>query len=690
MGIGEATLFDMSSIVVPPENFVGETGRYGFRFVFGGTSIDCWLPLPPQSIQQSEPSATSITPTMGGKIIERKGFVTYDLRLEGNFGFLPSSVLADEGSTALAAKNTVGIEKLVPGIRRQILSVVSGFKKFHDLRTAFRRYQDLFTPGVLESGAELDADACYCIWINPRDAETLIVEPMDFQLRRSKALQYQWSMQLAVIGRFNGEITNKYDPAAPFGNPTSKASAFDELKKAKDGLDKVINNFLDSTLNNPAFKTAQIAVRNAQRAIDGYTDEVNSIIDIATNSSLLGIVHNGVNIVASTIDALQATGNVPFEIADAAYKLARVSTSLAAQSIYWVPNYVDQFNTYKAKFADVAQDVVAAGEYTGKYFAEAQTKAGNSKIKTAGGGNDTTSMRQSLTSSGVSSAEVQAGETLPQFVSRVLGDVSLLPAVVLLNGLAPPYFSPSAKERWPRTLAPGDRALVPALGGTSSGEPNLATVSPPRSRRLLVSSMLSATQVELAGTKPLVGFGDPTGCYIVDSTGDFRIVTAFDDTTLTFDRAFAVTPVAVDLLVLTSDIESNRSQNGVEQSLGTDLLLLKTPEGDYDLVVDQNGSDVLTVSGIANYKQAMESRCRSEPGDYPAHPEIGLVGTEGKKATPDTLFTAEVNARLTFLSDPRTKGVESLAVQQTGDVQSIKATVVCITGVKHTVAQALR
>lgn len=129
----------------------------------GGLFDEFQLPINPQELNQDENFAITITPTQKGVNSEHNGVVLRDLVINGTTGHRPNDYK-------------------------------SGYEYFHELRNYLRAYAQIKTDPKYNS-AQL-------VFINRKDNETLIVEPLKFSLRRSNSgpFLYDYGMVFKVIG----------------------------------------------------------------------------------------------------------------------------------------------------------------------------------------------------------------------------------------------------------------------------------------------------------------------------------------------------------------------------------------------------------------------------------------------------------------------------------------------------------
>ena len=148
----------------------------------GGLFDEFFLPINPANIVQDENFSISITPTQRGIIAEHNGVVFKDLNITGTFGQRPTDT-------------------------------VSGFEYFNQFRNYLRSYAEL-KKNANQKNAQL-------YFINRKDSEYLVVEPLRFSLERSASSPFLYNYKLALkvlgmkkpspAGGILGEIFNKID-----------------------------------------------------------------------------------------------------------------------------------------------------------------------------------------------------------------------------------------------------------------------------------------------------------------------------------------------------------------------------------------------------------------------------------------------------------------------------------------------
>ena len=106
---------------------------------------------------------------------------------------------------------------------------------------------------------------------------------------------------------------------------------------------------------------------------------------------------------------------------------------------------------------------------------------------------------------------------------------------------------------------------------------------------------------------------------------------------------------------------------------GRDLRLTRLVSGNYGWVVDiaHGSTDVLTVVGVPNMVQGLETRMRNELRHDLCFPGVGLPRLVGNKSIGETWMEARIAIQQQLLSDPRIQHVAGMKFSQEADVLTI-------------------
>ena len=176
------------------------------------------LQLNPQSLVQTENFSVNVTPTQNGIISEHNGIVLRDLIISGTTGLYPR-----KGSELRKpSKNNSN-----SGILTGDLMSKTGYQEFQELRNYFRAYSE-----YKKQVGDLNR-AAIMIFINRKDNEQLIIEPLSFTMERQapKSFLYDYKIICKVI--------DTYVPG--------KAVGFEGILEQLDsGIDKVVDTISEA------------------------------------------------------------------------------------------------------------------------------------------------------------------------------------------------------------------------------------------------------------------------------------------------------------------------------------------------------------------------------------------------------------------------------------------------------------
>lgn len=279
---------------------------------------DFFLQIPPQSLQQKEIFANQIQATRRGVIVETEGVVFRDIVLQGTTGIFPGQ----RGSANNERPNfsdftkppepATGVSKDKGRSTASGVSTISGYEEFIRLRQFFLKY----------ARDKVDADGnLFLIFINEKDRQQLIVEPLEFNMIRNaqNPMTYEYRIVLKGIGDLNGlfqQVSAEGDGADGFlgfledaGNIAANVSATIAtgravinqstrlLSRISQGIDQTINGplrqlqFATEDINDgltTVFSLPEILVRNTTNTILNIREniaDISSTVNTAFGSS---------------------------------------------------------------------------------------------------------------------------------------------------------------------------------------------------------------------------------------------------------------------------------------------------------------------------------------------------------------------------------------------------------------------
>jgi phage baseplate assembly protein W len=118
---------------------------------------------------------------------------------------------------------------------------------------------------------------------------------------------------------------------------------------------------------------------------------------------------------------------------------------------------------------------------------------------------------------------------------------------------------------------------------------------------------------------------------------------------------------------------------GSKDVYSTDILI---KNGDMVIagIPGQNATDVRTVSGISNLKQALSHRLLTERGDNSSFPDYGVPKLVGTPSAAYKIAEAAAEVRAQFGAEKRIESVKNLSVIDNGDRMVVNATVTPVNG----------
>lgn len=257
-----------------------------------------YLDIPPQSIKQKEVFATNITATRKGIIVESEGVVFKDIVIQGTTGVFPGPRGGSNAPTSnlfsdpfRAPTSPAGVDPNTGRSRATGITTISGYEEFMRLRQYFLKYA---SEKVRRDGN------LFLVFINEKDDQALIVEPLEFEMERNSKspLTYQYRIVLKAIGNLNTifEGTGSAGRASGFlgvledvGNLSANVSASITQSRAviaqSTRLLTRLSQSFEQTFVNP-LRQVQFAMRDLSDGISTVLSLPEVIARNATSSTL--------------------------------------------------------------------------------------------------------------------------------------------------------------------------------------------------------------------------------------------------------------------------------------------------------------------------------------------------------------------------------------------------------------------
>jgi len=267
-----------------------------------------FLDIPPQSIQQKEIFANNITATRKGVIVESEGVVFKDIIIQGTTGVFPgarggaNNLIPQNPFTSGGLANLTNPPDSAKGVKPETgrstasnIRTISGYEEFLRLRQYLLRYATL----KVETDGNL-----FLIFINEKDNQSLIVEPLEFTMNRnSKApMQYQYKIVLRAIGTLDGVFNDVSGGASQrqggilgvledIGNISANIAATASITRAS--LNQ--SSRLIQQLSQGVANTVLVPLAQTQFAMEDLRDGKNTVLALPEilqrnfNESIFGI-----------------------------------------------------------------------------------------------------------------------------------------------------------------------------------------------------------------------------------------------------------------------------------------------------------------------------------------------------------------------------------------------------------------
>lgn len=300
-------------------NTKGKKVRYGFAIVDSTGSLSdelkYFLDIPPQALMQKEIFSNNISATRNGVLVETEGVVFKDIVIQGTTGISPgprgksnvgsiagldfSNLSGSTPDFTAPPQGPKGVDSKTGRSLDSANSNLSGYSEFIYLRQFFLKYAK---DKVLSNGDR------FLIFINEKDNQSLIVEPLEFVMTRNakRPLEYNYRIVLKCIGSFNNLLEGLKESGADISLLDQVANVASNIQTAISIGRAVINQSsrtiqrvaetVDQTFNGP--------LRQVQYAMEDLADGTSTIL------SLPGILLNNTNnALLNTRDSLSDVGN---------------------------------------------------------------------------------------------------------------------------------------------------------------------------------------------------------------------------------------------------------------------------------------------------------------------------------------------------------------------------------------------
>lgn len=468
-----------------------------------------YLDIPPQSITQKENFATNIQATRKGIIVESEGVVFKDIILQGTTGVFPGQRGSFNGPQANLSDLTappsepagVGADGLS---KASNVKVVSGYEEFLSLRQYFLKYA--YTKTQTNGNV-------FLIFINEKDNQSLIVEPLEFTMERNSKspLTYNYRIVMKAIGTLSTVFSNALSGGSKsqleqilegIGNVSANLQAGIGQARAAinatSGLFQKTFQAVDQTVNGP--------LRQVQFALDDLANGISDTMSLPTilsrnfTNTIANIRENANNVGAALgfnngTDAAAAAAQFTLEASvlasienDSRITMARSFVEDTKQALQaHSDDLADAFNLGDPLYDSIHgriptndpgplkvvsdEEFLLLGNIQGLSDILNQVLTTNSAFQSDAeknfnlanqAFNDPNALQQIpdidfRKPKQVKQVKIRSNDTLERIALRELRSALRWPEIVILNDLKPPYIDPAGGDG---VKKPGDTVLV--------------------------------------------------------------------------------------------------------------------------------------------------------------------------------------------------------------------------------------
>lgn len=410
-------------------------------------TAEYFFTVPPQIHEMDENFATTVVPTQGGsKFTESYGSIIKNLRLSGTTGVRPHKVqrIAQQASDAFRDDllNTTS-----PNQRQGAVGISASEVTGHDsvltLRNLFRFYSDCQQNGKTN---------IVMVWRNVKDDDYWIVEPVKFKLNQTSKspFSYTYNIDIKTLARFDRSLASISTEDSQDGirgdlgfsarmqaNSQTLVTSFYSAMAAGDILGSAVNV---SVITNP------------------MQQMVGMITKISTSNGIVpaeSIIDTAFRLKQACVSSISSIINLPSATSKRSRRLVRDLRRLriTCDSILCEKRFRNATKAYFAK-----RDRITKAYNAPNPFAPGSTSLPNTN-------GSITFLANTPSSSNTSSGVVNTADDIRMIAQRYLGDPRRWQELVVLNGLKPPYISPTGAGN---TLKPGDAILFPSVSSPNA------------------------------------------------------------------------------------------------------------------------------------------------------------------------------------------------------------------------------
>ncbi len=464
---------------------------------------------PPQSIEVTEPAATTIIPTQGGgKFVESQGNLFKDIRIAGTVGFRPNVPskellpgLGKAGGPSFSTPTSFLPDFLTKDNRGLDPKEVTGFDEMMFLRNIFRAYFDL-KGSVLASRIGL-------LWIYSKEAEAYVVEPTSFTTSRDRGNPLGWNYNIQLRSLYKFDATFFPPPnGVDLWTALNQLNPLTLLNKMANSIAKamtMVADLIDYVANLPANLLQSIfsSFTTVLRGISSVRNSYNNFSK-TVDESLLRTSKSAVAEMRSLLDDKYGAGGDPSKVLEGDIGSIRHSFIVLEKA-------AEAMLTADGLWKEDKN--IQVSDYSQAYLSE----TGETPLTS---GSLLNPANITLPDSAVEK-EIHGGDTIRTLALDYLGDEAAWKKLAIMNNLKPPYISANGGDG---VLKPGDTILVPQRAASS------ATLSVSRTVNPDAASEAQRPMMKRYGRDlRLLEVGGELADFAVTSGGDIDVVEGVDN-----------------------------------------------------------------------------------------------------------------------------------------------------------------
>lgn len=425
------------------------------------------FPTPPKSHEVADVPATTIISTQdGGKFTEKHGVIFKDIVVTGTVGLRPNPINTSEAFKGLQ-RNT-GITLQLPSLAQKFTTdergldpkEATGYDDIIFLRNLFRGYWDF-------ANSEQYANRIVMYWINAKENDFFIVEPLGFRTTRdsSSPMSFNYNITLRTLYRIDLLFSVIRDPMSSWQKLSNAVKTVRQaVRDTARGIMQV-RNAIDYVTNLPfaladlatelTFDLATNVVGEAASVLESLVrlNDINERFDASFQRKLkdwntnIKRCEDAARILADgrANDDWRVFGGTTPTASDASAELKQKDSLIRALRL--MSRHAERLMALDSLYYRPRQVVVS--DYT-RYYKEGGAPPFPSETPL-----DPHNIRLP---DGAYEVRVSEGDTIRSIARRYLGDDAQWKKIAIINNLKYPYISPTAGEN---VIAYGGTILIP-------------------------------------------------------------------------------------------------------------------------------------------------------------------------------------------------------------------------------------